>query len=124
MQPARTVVGLAAILALLFAVAACSGGDDASSLADGTYSYTLTPIEKEQFAGLLPTGEHAKAEAADEIATELRIDGNNWEQSWIFDGKPYTVDGTREGSGGTLTTDGDLLVMVEPDHDDNELTYS
>jgi hypothetical protein len=78
----------------------------------GTWDYVHDEAGREvildDYAGLV--------DSADEVATRIGFDGNDWWQGIVFDGELFLLHGVPEGSGGSfsLVPGEDELVITEP----------
>ena len=101
---------------------ACGGEEPSTPFADGSYGYTLSAREKDEFTSLLSGGEAEQVEAAGEVASTLGFDDGSFVQLWVLDGEPWIIGGHSQGSNGTFTVDGDELTLSESESG-TELTY-
>lgn len=83
-----------------------------STLLRGTWDYELTDEEVEYLAELF--GPEAAVVGIPGRSTSIRMgfDDDTWWQGYVFDGDLWLLDGVPEGSGGSITYDGDELTQT------------
>ena len=99
-----------------------STGSSAARLPDGTYEYILTREEARQIESCCFSPEEAAAAGGFQgrVGVDFRVEDDQWQLFFTFDGRPFTVNGELEGDGGTYTLHGNRLVTS---NGDVEVTY-